>query len=320
MPATLRWITFGTAALLAACSGPTSPHWVGTLEWERVELVADAAEPIAAINVKEGDRVTAGQVILQLDGARVQAQLDAARANRNQAAARLKELVRGPRAERILEASARMTGAEHVLDVRKQELERAQQLLAQKLTSPEDVDRARAAYETAQADRNAARAVLDELQAGNTKEEIEQARQAVVAAESSARVLEVTLDRLTVRAPHDARVDAVPLRVGERPTIGAVVAVVLEGARPYARVYVPEQDRAQVKPGDAAQVRIDGVAEPAHGVVRTVSADPAFTPYFALTEHDRGRLSYLAKIDLVDGPQDLPGGIPVEVNLEQAPH
>jgi len=310
------WVRLLTLSGLAAgCGNNAGQHIVGTLEWERIELVADAAEPILEIAVHEGDRVSKEQVVLRLDSRRAQAQLDQGRAARNQAAARLAELARGTRAERILEAGARLTGADQVLDVRNQELERAQQLLQQKLSSPDDVDKARAARDSARAERDAARAILNELQAGNTKEQIEQARQAVLQADANIHLLELNLERLTVRAPSDARVDALPFQIGERPAIGNVVAVLLAGAHPYARVYVPEPMRAQVYPGDNVQVFVDGVAGPVNGRVRMVSSDPAFTPYFALTEHDRGRLSFVAKIDLVGSGQDFPGGVPVNVVL-----
>jgi HlyD family secretion protein len=50
--------------------------------------------------------------------------------------------------------------------------------------------------------------------------------------------------------------------------------------------------------------------------VRTVSHEAAFTPYFALTERDRGRLSYVAKIDLEgDAAHALPTGLPLEAEL-----
>ncbi|MBI3775937.1 MAG: hypothetical protein HY273_10370 [Gammaproteobacteria bacterium] len=301
------------SGLVTGCGNNVAPHMVGTLEWERIELVADAAEPIMEIAVHEGERVSKGQELLRLDTRRALAQLELARGVRNQAAARLAELARGTRAERILEASARLTGADQVLEVRSQELERAQQLLQQKLVSPDDIDKARAARDSARAERDAARAILNELQAGNTKEQIEQARQAVVQTDASIRLAEINLDRLTVRASSDARVDALPFRAGERPAIGNVVAVLLEGAYPYARVYVPEPLRVQVQPGNYAQVYVDGLAAPVRGKVRMVSNDPAFTPYYALTEHDRSRLSFVAKIDLVDAGQDFPGGVPVNV-------
>jgi HlyD family secretion protein len=39
--------------------------------------------------------------------------------------------------------------------------------------------------------------------------------------------------------------------------------------------------------------------------VRWVSSEAAFTPYFALTERDRGRLSYVAKVDIGEFHQRL---------------
>ena len=47
---------------------------------------------------------------------------------------------------------------------------------------------------------------------------------------------------------------------------------------------------------DLATVRLDGVDREMQGAVRWVSADASFTPYFALTEHDRSRLAYLAEL------------------------
>jgi HlyD family secretion protein len=85
---------------------------------------------------------------------------------------------------------------------------------------------------------------------------------------------------------------------------------------PYARVHVPEPYRSQFKSGAEVQVRLDGRAEPLRGIVRFVSAEAAFTPYYALTQEDRSRLSYLAEIDLPeDAARDIPSGIPVQVSL-----
>ena len=67
--------------------------------------------------------------------------------------------------------------------------------------------------------------------------------------------------------------------------------------------------------GDLAGERWRGLDQPLDGVVRWVSSDNAFTPYFALTEDDRGRLGYPAKIDLVGADRRIPDGVPVEVEL-----
>jgi HlyD family secretion protein len=61
-------------------------------------------------------------------------------------------------------------------------------------------------------------------------------------------------------------------------------------------------------------VNIDGTSQSFDGTVRWVSADATFTPYFALTEHDRSRLSFLAEIDIPDAA-DLPSGAPLQADF-----
>ncbi len=55
------------------------------------------------------------------------------------------------------------------------------------------------------------------------------------------------------------------------------------------------------------------------GRVRWVASEPAFTPYYALTERDRGRLSYVAKVDLDQVRERLPDGVPVNVEFLLGP-
>ena len=254
--------------------------------------------------------------MLRLDDQRGLAQVDAARAARGQAAARYAELQRGPRAERIAAARARADGAQSALNNAQRELARQQSLLKRKLVSAQDLDRTREQRDSAQAARDAAHADLDEALAGTTGEELEQARQALQRTEAELRAQQLSLDRLSLRAPHAGRVDALPFEIGERPKPGAVIAVLLGGTAPYARVYVPEQDRARITPGHAARVYVDGIAEPFAATVRNISADPAFTPYFALNERDRSRLSYLAKVELRGkGIEQLPAGVQVRVEF-----
>ncbi len=194
-------------------------------------------------------------------------------------------------------AAARIPGAESALANSERELRRIANLRTSGVASVEALDRGRTRRDAARADRDAARAELS-------------------MAESALVEARVHAERLVVRAPRDGRVDSLPYEVGERPPAGAVVAVMLADGAPYARVYVPEPVRAQVVPGARASVHVDGVDGAIAGRVRTVSQEAAFTPYFALTERDRGRLSYVAKIDLEgDAARALPTGLPLEAEL-----
>ncbi len=304
-------------ALLGGCTGRDAERTaVGTLERDRLELVAESQEPIVEIRVREGQQVEAGELLLRLDDVRVAAQVAQARSARDRAAARLAELERGPRVERIREARARLAGAESILTTAERDLARTRELVAQGAAAPENQDRDRARHDDARATRDAARATLDEMLAGTTVEELDQARAAQAEAEAALADLDVHHARLEVRAPRPGVVDALPFKQGERPPPGATVVVMLAAMAPYARVYVPEPVRIDVRPGTSAQVRVDGVEQPFAGRVRTVSHDAVFTPYFALTERDRSRLAYLAEVDLLDpAARDLPTGVPVEATF-----
>jgi HlyD family secretion protein len=292
---------------------------VGTLERDRIELTAEANEPIVEIAVREGDRVSAGAVLVRLEERRLRAELDAARAERDRAGARLAELERGPREERVAEARAQLAAARSAAFAARRELDRVRELARRDVASAARLDDAEGMHAEAVARRDQARAALDALLHGTTAEELAQARNAVAAAEAARAATEVRFERLTVRAPSAGEIDALPFELGERPPAGAVVAVLLAEGAPYARVYVPAELRIRVQPGGRARVRIDGRAEPLEGRVRTVARDPAFTPYFALTEHDRSRLAYVAEI-VLEGAEAarLPAGIPVEARFEPA--
>jgi HlyD family secretion protein len=81
-------------------------------------------------------------------------------------------------------------------------------------------------------------------------------------------------------------------------------------------VYVPQAVRARVAPGLPAVVAVEGLDGTFEGVVRYVSAEAAFTPYYALTERDRGRLTYVAEVVLSgEAARNLPSGLPVEVDF-----
>lgn len=288
---------------------------VGYLESDRVEISAEASEPVVRIPVVEGQAVAKGELLLQQDMARIEAQVAEARAVLGQTRARLDELVRGPREEQIAAARANVAGATQELEYLRVEYERAKRVYERKLTSRESLDRAKASLDVARAELEAEEARLEELLAGTTVEELRQAESAVREIEARLALLEVEAGRLSAFAPADGIVDSILFEPGERPAAGQPMMIFLTGEQPHARVYVPESIRVSVVSGTPARVFVDGLAEPLDGSVRWVSSDAAFTPYFALTERDRGRLTFAAEIDIRGAERRLPDGVPVEVEF-----
>ena len=159
---------------------------------------------------------------------------------------------------------------------------------------------------------DAAQAALDELLHGTCPEQMAQAQAAVVAAAAQASAQQVLLGKLSVVAPRAGRIDSIPYKLGDQAPVGAPVAILLAGDAPYARIYVPEQQRADVHVGDTIQVDRD---KPYAGKVRMLRSEPGFTPYYALIGDDAARLSYLAEITLGPDATNLPAGLPVRVEF-----
>lgn len=309
-------VILGALFAFAACTSTDEERRaVGELASERIELTVEVNEPIVEITVAEGDAVTVGQILLRQDDTRAKSRLAAAIAAHLQTRARLDELIRGPRSEQVIAARANVEGATQDLDFRQSDLERVTEIHELGLASPDALDKSNAALDGAQATLKLRLAQLEELLAGTTVEELAQAEQAVKQAAALRDIAVVDVDRHNLRSPVNGILDSRLFETGERPGVGQPAVIVLGDKQPYARVYVPEDIRVQIKPGMKALIFVDGMNAPVGGRVRWIASEAAFTPYFALTERDRGRLSYVAKIDITDIRERLPDGVPVEVEF-----
>jgi HlyD family secretion protein len=311
------------AAALVAGTGctreaPLETH--GTVERDRLELIAESNERIVEIPVREGDRVPIGAVLVRQEAGTAQPRIDQARATLAEAQRRLADLEQGPREREIDEARAALRGAESELQTAQSEFTRVDALVSRRLLSQSNLDQARARRDTARSNRDAATARLELLREGTRSEQVAEARAGVQRATAALAEIETVASRYTVTSPRAGIVEALPYELGERPAAGRPVAIVLADGAPYARVYVPEPLRAQFLAGAKVQAAVDGKAARLHGTVRYISAEAAFTPYYALTQKDRSRLAFLAEITLDDAAAaSLPAGLPIQVFVPAAP-
>jgi HlyD family secretion protein len=301
--------------LLAGCSDPGPRLALGTLERDRVALTATAAEVIVELPVAEGSPVAQGTVLVRLDDRQRRAEADRARAQVARAEANLLRLRNGPRPQDIAAARAQVAGREADLREAQITYDRNHELLARKAVSQAETDRTLALRDAAAARLEESKETLGELLAGTRAEEIASAEAELAAAQAESAYRQALLADLTVVATRDGVLDSLPWNLGERAAVGSPVAILLAGAAPYARVYVPEPQRVKIVKGTRLRVRVDGFAEVFEGTVRWIGSDPAFTPYYALNANDRARLMYLAQVELPERAAGLPNGVPAQVEL-----
>jgi multidrug resistance efflux pump len=148
-----------------AASASATLSGSGTIEAEEVLITAEVAGRIKTLSVDEGQDVTAGQMLAQLDTALLEAQLDQARAAVAVAEANLAQLRAGSREEDVLAAQAQVDQARAQRDGAAQ----AHQNTLAILENPQELE---TQIVQARAARDAAARALEQVRAGSRPEDI----------------------------------------------------------------------------------------------------------------------------------------------------
>jgi multidrug efflux pump subunit AcrA (membrane-fusion protein) len=157
-------------AALAASNSPTVVS--GFIESDQVDITSEVSGRIEALAANEGDRVTAGQVLVQLDRSLLDAQLAQAQAAVETAQAQLMQIKNGPRSFDVTAALAALAAARQNYDKLRagattSDLAAAQTALAASQQNYAKVKQGPTADQLAQlkAQMDNARAVVDQAQA-----------------------------------------------------------------------------------------------------------------------------------------------------------
>ncbi|MCP5286343.1 MAG: efflux RND transporter periplasmic adaptor subunit [Burkholderiaceae bacterium] len=166
----------------------------------RVDVGATLTGRVAAVAVREGDEVVAGQPLLRLEDDEARAALAQADAQRAQALAARD----GASGSRLRAAEAQLAQADAQRVAALAERQRTAELVARGFLSPARDDEAARALAVAEAQAAAARAQRDALASRGS--ERAQADAAVAAADAAVAAARVRLAQTLVRAPTAARV------------------------------------------------------------------------------------------------------------------
>lgn len=165
---------------------------------------------IVALNVKEGDRVKAGQVLARIDPVQARADLAAADALTDVQRA---ELAAADEQIRSAEADAAFATAR--LRQTQLELERTRELSAQQLAPRADLDARQAEFDSAQAQLRATQAAIE-----RTRNARKAASQRIAQAQAQAARARDIVSKTEIAAPIDGIVSRLQVREGEMVVIG----------------------------------------------------------------------------------------------------
>jgi HlyD family secretion protein len=245
----------------------------GRLEATQVDVSAKYSGRLSAVNVDEGDEVTAGQVVATISSPETEAQLRAAEA----------QVLKSKKA--LAEAIAQIAQRQSDLNFTKTDYERGKFLVQHGNIPQQTVDQRRDKFESAEAMYVAAEAQRDQAEA------------AIKAAEADVERLQSILVDLVLVSPRTGRVQYRLARAGEVVAAGQRVLTILDLKDVYMTVYLSADVAGKLTLGDAARTILDPVPQyvfPA--TISFVATDAQFTPKSVETAEERQKLMFRVKL------------------------
>lgn len=283
-------------------NGPGEGFVSGNGRIEATEIDAAAKYPGRVVDIfaQEGDFVTAGQVLAQMQIDVLNAQRDEARAQQQQAinaVASAEALVR-VRESDLAVAQAVVVQRESDLENAERRLARSQTLSREGAASIQQLDDDQAAVRNVEAALAAAKAQVAAAQAA-----IAAARAQVTGARSTVAALAATIARIEadiadsqLKAPRDGRVQYRVAQPGEVLGAGGKVLNMIDLSDVYMTFFLPETVAGKVALGSEVRIVLD--AAPAYVIparVSFVASVAQFTPKTVETAVERQKLMFRVK-------------------------
>jgi RND family efflux transporter MFP subunit len=169
---------------------------------KKVELAFQVPGLIEKLPVREGQRVTKGELIARLRQDTFEAELKTRQGQLDQARARLKALQSGERPEQILRLEAAVRAAESRLSHARAEFSRNERLVGTRAVSRTELDASRTEFDVAQADHKSALQMLEKGTIAR-KEDLEAMEAEVRGLEGRVVAANIDLQDSSLHAPYD---------------------------------------------------------------------------------------------------------------------
>lgn len=269
---------------------------------QRVAISTEFTGRVVAIPVEEGQRVTRGQLLIQLDDTDERAALAQAQAGIAQATATLHQTqdVSLPTAEQSLrQARANLAQAQ-------QQFSRVQEMTTRGAFSKSQLDDAQRNLDVAQSQVQAAQIQVRASRSGGSAYVLAQA--ALQQAEAARQAAQAKLDATRIVAPTDGILIARNIERGDVATLGKELMVLAPTGLTQVVVQIDEKNLSHLSVGESAVGSADAYAD--QRFTATVSyINPGIDPLRGAVE---------VKLDVAEPPAYLKQDMTVSIDIEVA--
>ncbi|MBD2815718.1 secretion protein HlyD [Xenorhabdus sp. Flor] len=292
----------------------------GNIDVRTVNLGFRVSGKLENLLVDEGDTISAGQLLGQLDNSPFNNALDQAKANRDAARANLTKTEAGYRSEEIAQVRAEVAQKESAFRFADSFLKRQQELWQRKMISANDLENARTGQRQALAAYQAAKDKLRQFETGYRKEEIAAAKAQLAQAEATVAQAELNLQDTRLISPSAGIILTRAIEPGTILAAGNTVFTLSLTNPVWIRAYINEPNLNQAVAGRDILIYTDGRKnQPYHGKIGFVSPTAEFTPKNVETPDLRTDLVYRLRIIVSDPDEGLKQGMPVTLRFTE-PH
>jgi len=285
-------VAAGAASYLLLRSRPAAPL-VGVVRATEIRVAPEVGGQLAAIKVRKGAQVRAGEVVAELSALELTASVGQARAALAAAAASRDHVYAGVRQEEIDTLAAEIAKSKARLEYAEGQLRRTSQLARGDIATQQALDQAQNDVASARSDVAEAEANHAAAKAGPTREELAVADAQVAAAAAALGVLERRLDKTLLRAPSEGVVTVIVGEVGENVSAGQPVIAIEEKGMQWLSFNVREDFLHGLTVGSRVGVLSQDVSLPTAAIVTELLPLGTFATWQAeraVGDHDRNTL------------------------------
>jgi HlyD family secretion protein len=305
--------------VLAGCAGESSkvdPDTIsasGFIEGQAYNLASSSGGRVIEVIVREGDRVSTGDLLVKIDDAMLMSFREQAQAGVDAAQASLQILEERPLDEEVASASAEfdaaqaeLDGAEAALDLLIASYDPFDPPYADILAAGSDIA-------IAEAGLKLSKAKLTQVRAGPLEGEIAAARASLAEAEANLHFVDLQIQDQLLTSPVDGVVSQVLVEAGEIALPGTVLVQIRDPSHLTLTLYVPVVPVAKMDYGDLVEITVDTFPDEVfHGRVLRIADQAQFTPANVQTQEERVKQVIAVDIILEPSGGKLKPGMPAD--------
>jgi HlyD family secretion protein len=279
-------------AYLALRPAPTEPI-AGIVRTTEIRIAPEVGGQLAAIKVKKGTPVRAGDILAELSALELTAAVAQARAALAAATANRDNVYAGVRAEEVARLAAEIEKAKSRLAYAQQQFDRTAQLALTDTAPQQARDQAENDVASARSDVAEAQANHAAAKTGPTLEERAIADAQVEAAAAALAVLERRLEKTALRAPADGVVTVIVAEIGEAIRAGQPVLTMEATGQRWFSFNMREERLGGVTVGSTVNIMPSGSTSANSAVVTQLLPLGSFATWpaeRAVGDHDRNTL------------------------------